>query len=156
MRTSLKQLVLICPYDPAARFHVGHAMQRNKLIYALADTALVVSSDYQKGGTWTGAVEQLEKLEFVPVYVRANGDMGPGLEGLRKRGAVSWPDPKTPDALEEILDTPRTRVVVSSEQATLPLGVRDEPMLTPIEEQKEQSAPPSAPAVAGARDATPW
>lgn len=37
------RLALICPYDPAARFHVGHAMQRNKLIYALADAALVVT-----------------------------------------------------------------------------------------------------------------
>ena len=27
------QLVLACPYDPAVRFLVGHAMQRNKLIY---------------------------------------------------------------------------------------------------------------------------
>ena len=31
------RVVLICPYDPAAGFLVGHAMQRNKLIYALAD-----------------------------------------------------------------------------------------------------------------------
>ena len=36
-------------------------MQRNKLIYALADAALVVNSDYEKGGTWAGAVEQLER-----------------------------------------------------------------------------------------------
>ena len=64
------QLVLISPYDPSAGFNVGNAMQRNKLIYALADAALVVSSDYEKGGTWAGAVEQLEKLQLVPVYVR--------------------------------------------------------------------------------------
>src|SRR6185436_19207763 len=31
------RLVLISPYDPAAGFNVGHAMQRNKIIYALAD-----------------------------------------------------------------------------------------------------------------------
>ena len=30
-----KKLVLISPYDPAAGFDVGHAMQRNKIIYAL-------------------------------------------------------------------------------------------------------------------------
>ena len=46
------RLALICPYDPAARFNVGHAMQRNKLVYALADAALVVSSDHGKGGAW--------------------------------------------------------------------------------------------------------
>lgn len=44
------QLVLISPYDPSAGFNVGNAMQRNKLIYALADASLVVSSDFNKGG----------------------------------------------------------------------------------------------------------
>ena len=98
-------LVLVSPYDPAARFQVGHAMQRNKLIYAFSDAALVVNSDYGKGGTWAGAIEQLDKLKLVPVYARANGEMGKGLEGLRERGAMPWPDPDTPEALERILDT---------------------------------------------------
>ena len=39
------QLTLISPFDPNARFHAGNAMQRNKLVYALSDAALVVSSD---------------------------------------------------------------------------------------------------------------
>ena len=34
-------------------------MQRNKLIYALADAALVVNAEKDKGGTWNGAIEQL-------------------------------------------------------------------------------------------------
>ena len=61
------RLVLVSPYDPAAGFNVGNAMGRNKLIYAFADAALVVSADYKKGGTWAGAVEQLDKLKFAPV-----------------------------------------------------------------------------------------
>jgi len=97
------QLVLISPYDPIAGFNVGHAMQRNKLIYALADAALVVSSDYEKGGTWAGAVEQLEKLRLVPVYVRSNGETGKGLEALRRKGALLWPNPETQGALVETL-----------------------------------------------------
>jgi predicted Rossmann fold nucleotide-binding protein DprA/Smf involved in DNA uptake len=97
------QLVLISPYDPSAGFNVGHAMQRNKLIYALADAALVVSSDYEKGGTWAGAIEQLEKLRLVPVYVRSNGGTGKGLEALRRRGALAWPNPETPESLAEAL-----------------------------------------------------
>jgi DNA processing protein len=97
------QLVLISPYDPSAGFNVGHAMQRNKLIYALADAALVVSSDYEKGGTWAGAVEQLEKLRLVPVYVRANGETSMGLEALRRKGALPWPDPETPGAFADAL-----------------------------------------------------
>jgi DNA processing protein len=97
------QLVLVSPYDPMAGFNVGHAMQRNKLIYALADSALVVSSDYEKGGTWAGAVEQLQKLRLVPVYVRSNGETSKGLEALRRKGALLWPNPETPEALVETL-----------------------------------------------------
>jgi predicted Rossmann fold nucleotide-binding protein DprA/Smf involved in DNA uptake len=97
------QLVLVSPYDPLAGFNVGHAMQRNKLIYALADAALVVSSDYEKGGTWAGAVEQLEKLSLVPVYVRSNGKTDRGLDALRHKGALPWPDPETPEGLLDVL-----------------------------------------------------
>jgi len=98
------QLVLISPYDPLAGFNVGHAMQRNKLIYALADAALVVSSDYEKGGTWGGAVEQLDKFRLVPIYIRSSGDMGKGLEALRQKGALSWPNPRDPDAFATVFD----------------------------------------------------
>ena len=55
------RLVLISPYDPSAGFNVGNAMQRNKLIYAFADGALVVSSDVEKGGTWAGSNRAIEK-----------------------------------------------------------------------------------------------
>lgn len=96
-------LTLVSPYDPKAAFHVGNAMQRNKLIYALADASLVVSSDLDKGGTWTGAVEQLEKLKLGPLYVRSTGDVSPGLRALLQRGARAWPNPDTPEALEETL-----------------------------------------------------
>lgn len=98
------QLTLISPYDPNAGFNVGNAMQRNKLIYALANAALVVSSDLNKGGTWTGATEQLEKLRFVPVYVRLAGRPSPGLEALHKKGALAWPDPSDVEALNGVFD----------------------------------------------------
>ena len=64
------RLLLLSPFDPAAGFNVGNAMNRNKYIYALADAALVVNSDYKKGGTWAGATEQLKKYRFGPLYVR--------------------------------------------------------------------------------------
>ena len=97
------QLVLVSTYDPSAGFNVGHAMQRNKLIYALADAALVVNSDHEKGGTWAGAVEQLDRLRLIPVYVRSNGQTGKGLEALQSKGALPWPNPETPEALAEAL-----------------------------------------------------
>ena len=97
------QLVLASPYDPASRFNVGHAMRRNKLIYALSDAALVVEAECERGGTWAGAVEQLGKLKLVPIYVRSTGAATRGLEELCARGARAWPNPDT-GALKQLLD----------------------------------------------------
>ncbi|MCA9759262.1 MAG: DNA-protecting protein DprA [Candidatus Eisenbacteria bacterium] len=103
-RLLAQQLVLISPYDPMAGFNVGNAMSRNKLIYALADAALVVNSDLGKGGTWAGAVEQLEKLRLVPVFVRTGDPASAGLEGLEKKGALPWPDPEDADAFQRLAE----------------------------------------------------
>ena len=97
------RLVLLSPYDPSAGFNVGHAMQRNKLIYALADAALIVSVEYEKGGTWAGAIEQLEKWHFVPLYLRADAGSVKGREALTLRGALDWPEPQSGEELSNIL-----------------------------------------------------
>ena len=96
-------LALVSPYDPRAGFSVGNAMRRNKLIYALSDAALVVNADHNKGGSWTGAVEQLDKLRLVPIYARADGEVSKGLEALLSRGARSWPNPESPDEFRQAL-----------------------------------------------------
>jgi DNA processing protein len=98
------RLTLVSPYDPSAGFNVGNAMQRNKLIYALADASLVVSSDVNKGGTWAGAIEQLNKFRFVPVYVRSVGTRSPGLTELLKKGALPWPELESSSSLIDVLD----------------------------------------------------
>jgi DNA processing protein len=113
-------LVLVSPYDPSAPFNVGHAMQRNKLIYALADAALVVSSDIDKGGTWAGATEQLEKLNLVRVYVRSTGALGEGLQALRAKGALPWPNPHDADELVAALHVaPEVRRVSAQDELSL-------------------------------------
>jgi predicted Rossmann fold nucleotide-binding protein DprA/Smf involved in DNA uptake len=118
------QLALISPYDPSAGFNVGNAMQRNKLIYALGDAALVVSSDIHKGGTWAGAVEQLDKLRLVPVYVRSTGLAMPGLDALRNKGAIGWPNPQDAEMLEPVFNAATPAALVQS-QANL-LQIADE------------------------------
>ncbi len=67
-------LVLISPFNPEAGFEVGNAMARNKYVYCLSDAAVVVHSG-AKGGTWTGALENL-KNGWVPLWVKS--DAGPG------------------------------------------------------------------------------
>lgn len=100
------QLTLISPFDPGAGFNVGNAMQRNKTIYALSDAALVVSSDVGKGGTWTGASEQLDKYRSIPIFVRSVGEPQAGLAALIKKGALDWPNPTNEDELSAILSAP--------------------------------------------------
>lgn len=119
------RLVLISPFDPSAGFNVGHAMQRNKLIYALSDAALVMSATVNKGGTWAGAIEQLEKLYLVPIFVRAVGESA-GLDALVERGALPWPDPADAEALNTVLTTPNRTPVAAPNQGLLAFGPRHE------------------------------
>ncbi|MDA1277779.1 MAG: DNA-processing protein DprA [Verrucomicrobia bacterium] len=121
------RLVLISPYDPAAGFNVGHAMQRNKLIYACADAALVVTSDFEKGGTWAGAIEQLERLRFVPVFVRNGVKAGKGNAALLHHGGKPWPNPQSGNELGMALVAAAEAVAIEPKQDTLPLTLRDEP-----------------------------
>ena len=86
------RLLLLSPYHPNARFTVGTAMGRNKLIYAMSDYGLVVSAEYKKGGTWAGAEEELKRENALPVFVRTGNDVPQGNSKLLDLGAISWPD----------------------------------------------------------------
>jgi predicted Rossmann fold nucleotide-binding protein DprA/Smf involved in DNA uptake len=85
-------LCLASPYSPNAGFSVGAAMGRNKLIYTLADYALVVASDAETGGTWAGASEAL-KNRWLPVFVLEHPAMPDGNRLLIQKGALSFPHP---------------------------------------------------------------
>lgn len=90
------KLVLLTPYAPDAGFSVGGAMGRNKLIYGLAEFAVVVSSDHQTGGTWAGAVEAL-KAKWCPVLVRDGDGVPNGNKELLKLGATALPVAELPE-----------------------------------------------------------
>jgi predicted Rossmann fold nucleotide-binding protein DprA/Smf involved in DNA uptake len=99
-------LCLATPYHPNAGFSVGAAMGRNRLIYALADYALVVASDAEKGGTWAGATEAL-KAGWLPVFILEHALMPEGNRLLLQKGGLQFPYPfphhysKLPAWLEE-------------------------------------------------------
>lgn len=80
-------LVLVSPYYPEAGFSAGNAMARNKYIYCLADSSLVIHSG-KKGGTLNGAEENLKK-QWVPLWVKPSQDADAANESLVKRGG-SW------------------------------------------------------------------
>jgi len=86
------QLLLISAVKPDAPWNVGNAMARNKYIYAQSQGTIVIKSDYNKGGTWSGATECL-KNGWVPVYCWNNSEYE-GNQALLKKGAVpidlSW------------------------------------------------------------------
>lgn len=86
-----QKLLLISPFHPKAGFSVGTAMARNKLIYALADYALVAQSDFQKGGTWDGATEELKRQDAIPLFVRIWDKAPKGNRELVALGAKPWP-----------------------------------------------------------------
>ncbi|CAG35136.1 DNA-processing protein DprA [Desulfotalea psychrophila] len=86
------RLLLISACHPNARFTVGTAMGRNKLIYAMADYGLVVSAEHKKGGTWAGADEELKREHSIPVFVRQGNDVPLGNSKLLGLGAIAWPD----------------------------------------------------------------
>jgi len=69
------RLILCSPVSPFApktkTSFVAAAMERNKLIYAQSAATAVVRSDYNKGGTWAGAVEAIKHM-WTPVFVWDN------------------------------------------------------------------------------------
>jgi DNA processing protein len=86
-------LTLVTPFHPSARWHAGNAMRRNRLIYAMSHAAVVVATAAGSGGTWTGAIENMER-GWVPLHVRADGT--PGTDELIRRGGLRL-DPAGPE-----------------------------------------------------------
>lgn len=78
---------LVTPFKPDAGFSPANAMARNKVIYGLADTAVVVASDATKGGTLAGARETLRRC-WPPLLVRAGEGIPEGNRVLIDEGGL--------------------------------------------------------------------
>lgn len=81
-----EQLCMCTPYKPTAGFSVANAMGRNRIVYGLTATTLVVTSDEGKGGTWAGAVEAL-RGRITDVAVWDGPGAGAGNRTLAAKGA---------------------------------------------------------------------
>ena len=148
------RLTLVSPFDPSARFKSWNAMGRNKLIYALGDAGLVVDSAHGKGGTWSGAVEQLKKYRSVPIYVFEKGETEDGIRGLLDKGALPWPDPSTPEEMAAVPMGAEALESRSPASATLRLGESVEPEGVGDTARQNQNVPQEIPG-SGRRSGVP-
>lgn len=60
-RLASNRILLLTTNKPDVGFSVGSAMNRNKYVYALSQCTFIINSDYNKGGTWEGAIDNLKK-----------------------------------------------------------------------------------------------
>lgn len=116
-------------------FAVGSAMGRNRVIYAPADDAIVVSATLGSGGTWVGARQNLA-AGWVPLFVRAGADASPGCRELLRRGGL-------PQAAPDLVG--RELLEVLQERAPQPTTSESTP---PLEDAERP--PPDALAAEGA------
>jgi len=127
-------LVLISAVDPNAGFSVGNAMARNKIIYALSDAGLVANADYEKGGTWAGAIEQIKRFKCCPIYVRTSTRTPKGNQALIDRGGLPWPNPNNGDAFRELL---KKGLTISAKPVTQEFVFEDK--IDPVENSEKSS-----------------
>ncbi len=110
-------LALVSPFNPEAGFNVGNAMARNRSIYCLADTAVVISSTPNKGGTWNGAIEDLG-AQWVPLWVKKSGEEKSGNSELIKRGGRCLPENLS--SLGNLFDDSSANGATTSSSSVLP------------------------------------
>jgi predicted Rossmann fold nucleotide-binding protein DprA/Smf involved in DNA uptake len=137
------RLLLISACHPNARFNVGTAMGRNKLIYTMADFGLVVSAEHKKGGTWAGADEELKREISRPVFVRQGGDVPSGNSKLLDLGAVAWPDKVDRENLRDQLNELSTNCKQKKTQKNMSILDLPEIQKEPVKNNKQVETPES-------------
>lgn len=93
-------LLLLSAYHPNSRFSAYSALGRNKHIYGLSKYTVVSSSKAGKGGTWHGAIENLE-AGWVPLFVRKEKEVPDGNIQLIEKGGIGL-DPNELESAESL------------------------------------------------------
>lgn len=130
--------VLVSPFYPEAGFSTGNAMARNKYIYCLAESALVVHSG-KNGGTFSGAQENLKK-GWVPLWIKPTDEASAGNAELVAAGGrwcdMDWRSLNIARLLDQV--NPVSTPVAMGGQGSLFL--REEPQTTLPEQPDSQKA----------------
>lgn len=86
------RLLVLSAVKPDSEFLAGFAVMRNKYIYAQSEGTVIVKSDYGKGGTWNGAVANMNR-QLCGTFCWNNPEYAGNLELIRQ-GAIpidkSW------------------------------------------------------------------
>lgn len=147
------RLCLISPYGPDSPFSAGNAMGRNKIIYALADTTLVIATDKDTGGTWAGATEALRR-GYGAVAVWIGDGAGPGNTALTNKGAIPIHDlaelaqplePAGQLTLEDFVTTPECADERKPEIPVAASDEQDDGVIPPASQQTDEAAKPGPP-----------
>lgn len=113
-RIEAGQVLLLSQFHPDASWLVSRAMERNRVVTALAQAIIVAESD-TKGGTWDGANGALRQGRRL--YVRKSEPMEsfPGNKLLLEKGAhsLNWPVENLADILSPLV---QESVVIHTEQ----------------------------------------
>ena len=80
------QLLVLSTAIPEAGFNTGMAMSRNKYIYASSVATIVIKSDFNKGGTWAGAIEAIRHA-WTAVFCWENKEYIGNIQ-IIKKGAI--------------------------------------------------------------------
>lgn len=81
-------LLMLSSVAPRMRFTAHNAMARNKYVYTLSHYSVVVASAL-KGGTWSGAVENL-RHHWIPLFVRDTERLPEGNQPLILQGGIPF------------------------------------------------------------------
>lgn len=139
------RLVLVSPFYPEAGFNAGNAMGRNRYIYALADQALVIDSALRSGGTWEGAVENLQH-GWVPMYVRSPGEGAGNAALIAQGGRPFTAEDASCDSLVDFFET--SAAAASAAEADAPTSQTSLPLANEPAVDYAESAPLIEPAAA--------
>ena len=81
-----KKMIILSQAKPDLTFSTGFAMARNKYIYIQSEATIAIKSDFNKGGTWSGATEAIKK-NYTKVFVLENRRLK-GNSELISKGAL--------------------------------------------------------------------
>jgi predicted Rossmann fold nucleotide-binding protein DprA/Smf involved in DNA uptake len=123
-------LTLLTPFHPATRWRASNAMRRNRIVYAMSGAAVVAATAAGSGGTWTGAIENLQH-GWVPLYVRDGADRGG--DALARAGAIRLPEPSIRGIdVNRLFHGPHSAGRPTDSQQTLPAADPGESQATDV------------------------